>query len=175
MKCWATWLKASFYFAENFQIVKQVLGNFEEGKKLVKRTKEAIAEPAVFVELRQMIYDNCRDSAILIKEITDSSNAIVAVAEAIGNLRFGDDPREIKDCIQNRLAAGGDFLEIASGSGADLPNHSPAEVVLLRRVQPTSAYLERSFSVLKKMLCSGRNFDKNNIHFYLIMRFYCSK
>ena len=44
---WATWLEASFYYAENFQIIKEIVGNFEEGGKLVERAKEAIAEPAL--------------------------------------------------------------------------------------------------------------------------------
>ena len=44
---WATWLEASFYYAENFQIIKQIVDNFEEGGELVERAKEAIAEPAL--------------------------------------------------------------------------------------------------------------------------------
>ena len=86
---WATWLEASFYYPENFQIIKQIVDNFEEGGKLVERAKEAIAEPAVFIELSQ-IYGNYRDISIPIKEITNSSNTIVAAAEANHNLRFGD-------------------------------------------------------------------------------------
>ena len=171
---WATWLEASFYYAENFQIIKNIVDNFEDGGKLVERAKEAIAEPAVFVELRQ-IYGNYRDIAILIKGITNSSNTIVAALEAIQNLHFGDDPCEIKNYVQSRLARGSDFLKIAAGSGAHLPDHSPAEVALLQRAQPTSASVERSLSILKKMLCPGRNFDKDNVHSYLIMRFNCSK
>ena len=70
---------------------------------------------------------------------------------------------------------GSDFLKNAAGSGAHLPDHSPAEVALLQRAQPTSASVERSFSILKKMLSPGRNSDKDNVHLYLIMRFNCSK
>ena len=95
--------------------------------------------------------------------------------EAIQNLHFGDDPCEIKNYVQSRLARGSDFLKIAAGSGAHLPDHSPAEVALLQRAHPTSASVERSFSILKKMLCPGRNFDKDNVHSYLITRFNCSK
>ena len=171
---WTTWLEASFYYAENFQFIKQVVDNFEEGGKLVERAKEAIAEPAVFIELSQ-IYGNYRDIAILIKGITNSSNTIVAAAEAIHNLRFGDDPYQIKNYIQRPLVSGSDFLKIAAGSGADLSRHSPAEVALHQRAQPASASVERSFSMLKKLLCPGRNFDKDNVYSYLVMRFNCSK
>ena len=171
---WATWLEASFYYGENIQIIKQIVDNFEEGGKLVERAKEAIAEPAVFIELNQ-IYNNYLDIAILIKGITNFPNTIVDAAEAIHNFRFGDDPCQIKNDIQRRLVSGSDFLKIAAGNGADLPCHSPAEVVLLQRAQPTSAFVERSFSLLKKPLCPGRNFDKKNVYSYLVMRFNCSK
>ena len=169
---WATWLEASFYYAENFQIFKLIVDNFEEGGKLVERAKEAIAEPAVFIELSQ-IYGNYRDIAILFKGITNSSNTIVDAAEAIHNLRFGDDPCQIKNYIQRRLVSGSDFIKIAAGSGADLPCHSPAEVALLQRAQPTSASVE--FSMLKKLFVLDANFDKYNVYSYLIMRFNCSK
>ena len=86
---WATWLEASFHYAENFQIIKQIVDNFEEGGKLVEGAKEAMAEPAVFIELGQ-IYGNYRDIAILIKGITNSLNTI-------HNLRFGDDPCQIRN------------------------------------------------------------------------------
>ena len=37
--------KVSFYYAENFQIIKQVVNNFEADRKLVERAKEALAKP----------------------------------------------------------------------------------------------------------------------------------
>ena len=80
-----------------------------------------------------------------------------------------------KNYIQRRLVSGSDFLKTAACSGADLPCHSPAEVLLLQRAQPTSASVERSFSMLKKLLCLERNFDKDNAYYYLVMRFNCSK
>ena len=97
------------FYAENFQIVKQIVSSFEDGEKLVERAKEAIADQDVFSELRQ-IFSNYREIAVLIKEITNSSNAIVAALEAIQNLCFNDDPCQIKQYIQKRLAAGNDIV-----------------------------------------------------------------
>ena len=88
---WGTWPEASFFYAENFEIVKQIVSSFENGGKLVERAKEAIADQDVFSELRQ-IFSNHREIAVLIKEITNSSNTIVAIVEAIQNLCFNDDP-----------------------------------------------------------------------------------
>ena len=56
---------------------------------------EAIAAPDVLCELRQ-IFSNYREIAVLIEEITNSSNTIVAAVEAIQNLCFNDDPFQIK-------------------------------------------------------------------------------
>ena len=79
---WGTWLEASFFYAENFHIVKQIVSSFEAGGKLVERAKETIADQDVFSELRQ-IFSNYREIAVVIKEITKSSNTIVAAVEAI--------------------------------------------------------------------------------------------
>ena len=86
---------------------------------------------------------------------------------------FNDDPCQIKQHIPKRLAAGSDILKIVDGSAAKLPEHSPAEVALLQGAQPTLASVERSFSILKNLLSPGRNFNKNNVYFYLF--FYVMK
>ena len=62
---WETWLEASFFYAEHFQIVKQIVSSFEDGGKLVERAKEAIADQDVFSKLRQ-IFSNYREIAVLI-------------------------------------------------------------------------------------------------------------
>ena len=49
--------------------------------------------------------------------------------EAIQNLCFNDDPCQIKQYIQKRLAAWSDISKIVDESAAKLPEHSPAEVV----------------------------------------------
>ena len=45
---WGTWLEASFFYPENFQIVKQIVSSFEDGGKLVEQAKETIADQEVF-------------------------------------------------------------------------------------------------------------------------------
>ena len=108
---WGTWLEASFFYAENFQIVKQIVRSFENGGKLVEQAKKVIADQDGFSELRQ-IFSNYQEIAVLFKEITNSSNTIVAAVEAIQNLYFNDDPFLIKQYIQKRLAARSDILKL---------------------------------------------------------------
>ena len=77
----------------------------------MKRAKEAIAYQDVFSELKQN-FSNYREIAVLIKEITNFSNTIVAAVEAIQNLCFNDDLCQIKQYIQKGLAAGSDISKL---------------------------------------------------------------
>ena len=120
----------------------------------MERAKEAIADQDVFSELRPN-FRNYLEIAVLIKEITNSSNTILATVQAIQNPCFNDDPCQTKQYIQNRLAAGSDILKNFDESTVKLPEHSPAKVE-----QPTSASLERSFWILKNRLSPDAIFTK---------------
>ena len=48
---------------------------------------------------------------------------------------------------------------------------SPAVYHMLQTSQPTSASVERSFSMLKKLLAKDRNFKAENVRHYMILRF----
>ena len=67
-----------------------------------------------------------------------------------------------KKLYSTRLAVGSDFLKIAAGTFTELPEHTPAEVILLQRVQSNSTSFEHSFSILKKRLQPG-NFKNEKI------------
>ena len=53
----------------------------------------------------------------------------------------------------------------------ELPEHFPTKMALLQNVQPTSAAVERCFSILKKLLRLGRNCIDENVFSYLIMMY----
>jgi len=46
---------------------------------------------------------------------------------------------------------------------------SPAVYNLLRNSQPTTASVERSFSMLKKLLAEDRNFKAENVQHYMVL------
>ena len=48
---------------------------------------------------------------------------------------------------------------------------SPAMYHMLQNSQPTSASVERSFSMLKKLLAKDRNFKAENVRHYIILHF----
>ena len=51
---------------------------------------------------------------------------------------------------------------------------SPAVYHMLQNSQPTSASVERSFSMLKKLLAKDRNFTAKNVQHYMILHFNAS-
>ena len=48
---------------------------------------------------------------------------------------------------------------------------SPAVYLMLQNSQPTSASVERSFSMLKKLLAKDKNFKVQNVRHYMILPF----
>ena len=64
-----------------------------------------------------------------------------------------------------------DISEILNMERQDI---SPAVYHMLQNFQPTSASVERSFSMLKKLLVKDRNFKVENVQHYMILRFNAS-
>ena len=64
-----------------------------------------------------------------------------------------------------------DISEIINMERQDV---SPAVYHMLQNSQPTSASVERSFSMLKKLLAKDRNFKAENVRHYMILRFNAS-
>ena len=56
-----------------------------------------------------------------------------------------------------------DFLKIASGIGADLSNHYSARKCYFEMCNQLRLPWKALVFILKKMLCSGGSFDKNNM------------
>ena len=61
-----------------------------------------------------------------------------------------------------------DISEIKNMERQDI---SPAVYHMLQTFQPTSAPVERSFSMLKKLLANDRNFKVENVRHYMILHF----
>ena len=61
-----------------------------------------------------------------------------------------------------------DISEIINMERQDI---SPAVYHMLQNSQPTSASVERTFSMLKKLLAKDRNFKVENVRHYVILHF----
>ena len=78
--------------------------------------------------------------------------------ELLKNTHFLDNPYSIQACIKKRLSNFDLGAIINITNLAIAPNTYP----LLQKAQPASAAVERSFSMLNKLLRKDRNFDIKN-------------
>ena len=87
-----------------------------------------------------------------------SACTIIEAYGLLKNMQFDDDPCAIKNYIKKRLS--NSALETTI-NGTNL-TIDPTSYALLQKAQPISAAVERSFSVLSKLLRKDRNFDVKN-------------
>ena len=80
-------------------------------------------------------------------------------------MQFDDDPCAIKNYIKKRISDS-DLETIINCTNLTIDLTSYA---LLQKAQPTSAAVERLFSMLSKLLRKDRNFDVKNVKKYLML------
>jgi len=81
--------------------------------------------------------------------------------QTIQGLDFGEDTCNISCYIKKRIE-NNDILKIMSVERSDI---SPAVYSLLHHCQPTSASVERSYSMLQKILAKDRRFAIENLKY----------
>ena len=87
--------------------------------------------------------------------------------QAIQELDFGEDTCNINQYIKKRMQ-NNDISEIINMERQDI---SLAVCHVLQNSQPTSASVERSFFMLKKVLAKDRNFKIENVRYCIILHF----
>ena len=84
--------------------------------------------------------------------------------EQLKNMHFLDDPCSIQTYIKKQLSSSD--LEAIINNCTNLAI-APTTYALLQKAQPTTAAIERSFSMLSKLLRKNKNFDTENVKKYL--------
>ena len=92
---------------------------------------------------------------------------IKEAVQAIQELDFGEDTCNINQYIKKRMQ-NSDISEIINMETQDI---LPAVYHMLQNFQPTSISVERSFSMLQKLLTKDRNFKIENVQHYMILHF----
>ena len=87
--------------------------------------------------------------------------------QAIQELDFGEDTCNINQYIKKRIQ-NNDISEIINMERQDI---SAAVYHMFQNSQPTSASIERNFSMLIKLLVMDRNFRVENVRQYMILHF----
>ena len=90
--------------------------------------------------------------------------------QAIQELEYGEHTCSISQSIKKRMQ-NNDISEIINMEGQDI---SPTVYHMLQNFQPTSAFVERNFSMLKTLLAKDRNYKVENVRHYMNLHFNAS-
>lgn len=164
---WATWLKAAIYYANYLPEIKAIVNDFQGSGKIVENAKDAVSNVNLAQDL--MLIQKCY--SCLIKYVEDSESVNYSIEDGYKTLQtvdFGSDPCEINKYIEKRVAAKTDMIAIIECSK---DNTSPTMYALLQKCQSTSVSVERSFSMLTKLLAKDRPFLEENITHYLTIHY----
>ena len=139
---------------------------FEGEGLLVHRAKEAVLDEEHTASLAQI--ERCyKGLADLVPELESSECTIERAFRKISDFDCGNDPCGVKSYIEKRLNKN----DIGIIVGMKQPDISPATYAKLLDCQPTSASVERSFSMLNKMLAKDRNFNPDNVRKYIVLHY----
>ena len=158
---WETWLRAAIYYSENLPAVRTIVNNRTSAGHLVSRAKGAINVEDLVPDLVKI--NQYRTLAAKVEFLEGSACTITEAYGLLKNMQFDDDPCAIKNYIKKRLS-NSDLETIISCTNLTI---DPASYSLLQKAQPTSAVVERSFSMLSKLLRKDRNFDVKNVKKYI--------
>ena len=163
---WASWLRAAFYYADYLSAVRDIVYGFEGSGVLVERAKESVRPEGLSRDLMKIKLEY-NALASLVSKMEEKKYTIKEAHTDIISLNFGDDSCNIADYIDRRLKKN-DLLDIIL---MNRPEISPAVYGLLQACQPTSASVERSFSMLNKLLAKDRNFLPSNVKYYISVHY----
>ena len=146
--------------------VIQIVNSFGSDGTIVSNAKAAVDDDRLLEDLTSITtcYSNLLD---LFKRVESSSYNMSCAGDDLLSLNFQNDVGNLKSYIEKRLKKN-DLWKILLIHLSD-PTVSPSLYAKLRLSQATSVSIERSFSMLKKMLRTDRNFLNDNIEKYVIL------
>ena len=159
---WATWLKASLYYSENLPAVRTIVNNWTSAGLLVSRAKDAIKVADLVPDLVKI--NQYRTLAANVELLEGSACTITEAYGLLKNMQFDDNPFAIKNYTKKRIS-NSDLETIINCPNLTI---DPTSYALLQKAQPISAAVERSFSMLSKLLRKDKNFDVKNVKKYMM-------
>ena len=160
---WTIWLRAALCYSENLPAVRTIVSNWISAGLLVSRAKNAINVEDLVPDLVKI--NQYRTLAANVEFLEGSACTITEAYGLLKNMQFDDDPCAIKNYIKKRLS-NSDLETIINCTNLTI---DPTRYALLQKAQPTSAAVERSFSMLSKLLRKDRNFDVKNVKKYMML------
>ena len=161
---WGTWLKASMYYCDHLPDVRRIVNEFTGDGLLVRNVRSAINCETLTNNL--VTIKRCYSPLIdLLQKSESTAYTIKRANEDFNNLCFAEDPCNLKEYLIKKIEKC-DIPSIIACSRHDI---SPSCYTKLQNAQATSAAVERSFSIQKKILTNGRNFLPENVGKYLML------
>ena len=159
---WSSWLIASLYYSKNLPLIRNIVLSLPDTGVIVTRAQNAITAPGLVNDLISI--KQCYEVLIeILEQFEKSTYTIQSGYDALSGINCLNDPVGIKLYLQDRLQKN-DITSIVNHFN---DNISPDRYVSLKQCIPTSLPVERSFSLLKKMLSSDRHFSPINVPKYL--------
>ena len=160
---WATWFRAALCYIENLPTVRTIVNNWTSAGFLVSEVKDAINVEDLVPDLVKI--NEYQTLAVKVEFLKRSVYTIIEAYGLLKKMQFNDDRCAIKDYIKKRLS-NSDLDTIINCTNLTI---DPTSYVLLQTAQPTSPVVERSFSMLSKLLKKDRNFDIKNVKKYVML------
>ena len=155
---WGSWLNAALYYAKNLHEVKTIVESFVGSGILVTRANVSLQSGLAGQLLK--IKDQYECLVKLIEKMETAKYTIeVTALRAIQELDFGEDTCSINQYIKKRIQNN----NISEKINMEWQDISPAVYHVFQNSQPISASVEKSFSMLKKLLAKDRNFKVENV------------
>ena len=166
---WGSWLNAALYYAKSLLEVKAIVESFVGSGILVTQTKVRLQKSGLAGQLLK-IKNQFECPVKLIEKMESVKYTIKEAVQAIQEIDFGEGTCYINQYIK-KIMQNNNISEIINLERQDI---SPAVYHMLQNSQPTSASVERSFSMLKKLSAKDRNFKVENVRHYMILHFNAS-
>ena len=147
---------------KNLPEVKAIVESFVGSGILLTQAKVSLQKSGLAGQLLK-IKDQYKCLVKLIEKMKIAKYAIKEVVQAIQELYFGEDT-----CIINQ------YIDISEIINVERQDISPAVYHMLQNSQSTSASVEKSFTMLKKLLAKDRNFKVENVRHYMNLHFNAS-
>ena len=163
---WGSWIGAALYYSKNLNTVQQIVNSWDGEGVLEKNAISSVNSLGLYDQLVDL-QKNYGGFLKMIEEFSIKTMTIENGVKRIIAKDFLDDPCGIKKYFLERVEKNGSWILFGNENG-ELRQVSPLICSLLLGAQGTSIEVERSFSMLGKLLRKDRNFKLDNIKSYII-------
>lgn len=177
---WGTWLKAAFFYADNYEKIKEIIFDFDDSSKGISNTKKLfqnhiLPKQLVFLKNYAFVPKIILDLEQKNLSLVTSVNLIKTFESECKNVQ-GDIGKTIFHKFSNIILKNEGFIvlrnlaNIYSGNFEDINTIHPDISGKFKFAPITSVDVERSFSLYKYILTDRRqSFNTDNLEKHLIV------